>query len=92
MWLLSERGTTNAIFIVCHLQREQLTAKKPVYMAFMDLEKKACLSNVMFWAMHKIGIDKWLVQLIQSMYEDVGSRVRVDDGYSQEIGYRVGVP
>ena len=32
------------------------------------------------------GIDKWLVHLVQSMYKDVGSRVRVDDGYSEEIG------
>ena len=25
------------------LQKKQLTANKPVYMAFVDLEKKACL-------------------------------------------------
>ena len=37
------------------------------------------------WAM-------WLVHLVQSMYKDVGSRVRVDDVYSEEIGVRVGVP
>ena len=42
--------------------------------------------------MHKLGIDKWLVQLAQSMYKDVESRVRVDDGYSKEFGIRVGVP
>ena len=42
--------------------------------------------------MHTLGLDKWLVQLIRSMYKDVGSRVRVDDGYSKEIGIRVGVP
>ena len=41
--------------------------------------------------MHKLGIDKWLVHLVQSMYKDVGSRVRIDDGYSQEFGVRVGV-
>ena len=46
----------------------------------------------MWWAMHKLGIDKWLVHLVQSMNKDVGSRVRVDDGYSEEIGVRVGVP
>ena len=40
---MSVRGTTNAIFIVHQLQKKQLTAKKPVYMAFVDLEKKACL-------------------------------------------------
>ena len=40
----------------------------------------------MWWAMYKFGIDKWLVHLVQSMYKDVGSRVRVDDGYSEEFG------
>ena len=42
--------------------------------------------------MHKLGIDKWLVHLVQSMYKDVESRVRVDDGYSEEIGVPVSVP
>ena len=41
--------------------------------------------------MHRLGIDKWLVHLVQSMYNDVGSRVRVDDGDSEEIDVRVGV-
>ena len=41
--------------------------------------------------MHKLGIDKWLVHLAQSMYKDVGSRVRVDDVCSKEFGVRVGV-
>ena len=41
--------------------------------------------------MHQLGIYRWLVHLVQSMYKDVGSRVRVDDGYSEEIGVRVGV-
>ena len=58
-------------------------------MAFVDLEKKACLRDVMWWAMHKLGIDKWFVHLVQSMYKDVGSRIRVDDGYSEEFGVRV---
>ena len=37
------------------------------------------------------GIDKWLVHLVQSMYKDVRSRVRVGDGYSEEFGVGVGV-
>ena len=45
----------------------------------------------MWWAMHKLGIDKWLVHLVQSMHKDVGSSVRVDDGYREEFGVRVGV-
>ena len=38
--------------------------------------------------MRKHGIDEWLVQ---SMFMDVRSRVRVGDGYSEEFGVGVGV-
>ena len=41
--------------------------------------------------MHKLGIDEWLVRLVQTMYKDVRSRVRVGDGYSEEFGVGVGV-
>ena len=41
--------------------------------------------------MRKLGIDEWLVRLVQSMYKDVRSRVRVDDGYSEEFGVGAGV-
>ena len=41
--------------------------------------------------MRKLGIDEWLVRLVQSMYKDVRSRVRVGDGYSEEFGVGVGV-
>ena len=47
--------------------------------------------DVNWWAMHKLGIDEWLVRLVQSMYKDVRSRVRVGDGYSEEFGVGVGV-
>ena len=60
-------------------------------MAFVDLEKEACSLDAMWWEMYKLGIDKWLVHLVQSMYKDVGSRVRVGDGYSEDIDVRVSV-
>ena len=41
--------------------------------------------------MRKLGIDEWLVHLVQSMYKDVRSRVRAGDGYSKEFGVGVGV-
>ena len=41
--------------------------------------------------MRKLGIDEWLVRLVQSMYKDVRNRVRVGDGYSEEFGVGVGV-
>ena len=90
---MSGRGTTDAIFIVRQLQEKHLTAKKTLYMAFVDLEKAfdRVLGDVIWWAMRKLGIDKWLVHLVQSMYTDVRSRVRVGNGYSEEFGVAVGV-
>ena len=38
-------GTSDAIFIVCQLQEKHLIANKPLYMAFVYLEKKAFLSG-----------------------------------------------
>ena len=90
---MSGRGTTDAIFIVRQLQEKPLAANKPLYMAFVDLEKAfdRVPWDVIWWAMRKLGIDEWLVRLVQSMYKDVRSRVRVGDGHSEEFGVGVGV-
>ena len=90
---MSGRGTTDAIFIVCQLQEKHLAANKPLYMAFVDLEKAfdRVPQDVIWWSMRKLGIDEWLVCLVQSMYKDVRSRVRVGNGYSEEFGIGVGV-
>ena len=79
-------GTTDAIFIVCQLQEMHLIANKPLYMAFVYLEKKAfdCVHRDFIWlAMPTLGTDEWLVYLVQSMCKGVRSRVRVGDGYCQ---------
>ena len=90
---VSGRGTTEVIFIVRQLQEKQLAANKPLYMAFVDLEKAFdhVPRDVIWWAMRKLGIDEWLVCLVQSIYQDVRSRVRVGDGYCEEFGVGVGV-
>ena len=70
-----------------------LAANNPLYMAFVDLEKAfdRYPRDVIWWAMHKLGIDEWLVRLFQPMQKDVRSRVRVENGYSEEFGVGVGV-
>ena len=90
---MSGRGTTDAIFIVHQLREKHLAANRPLYMAFVDLEKAfdGVPRDVIWWAMRKLGIDEWLVRLVQSMYKDVRSRVRVGFGYSEEFGVGVGV-
>ena len=79
-------GTTDAIIIVRQLQEKHLITNKPLYMAFVYLWKKAfdCVHQVFIWlAMPTLGTEEWLVRLVQSMYKNVKSRVRVGDGYCQ---------
>ena len=57
-----------------------------VFLRFGFLEVRLCLACDFFFC-----IDEWLVRLVQSMYKDVRSRVRVGDGYSEEFGVGVGV-
>ena len=77
-------GTTDAICIVCQLQEKHLIANKPLYMAFVYLEKKAfdCVhQDFICLTMPTLGTDEWLVHLVLSMFKNVRSRIRVSDGY-----------
>ena len=87
------RGTTDAIFILRQLQVKHLVAGKPLYLAFIDLEKAfdRVPREVIWWSMRKLKIDEWLVRIVQSMYKEVRSRVRVGDEYSNSFDVRVGV-
>ena len=87
------RGTTDAIFIVRQMQEKYLAANKPLYLAFVDLEKAfdRVPREVIWWSMRKLGVDEWLIRLVQSMYANVRSRVRVGDEYSEEFNVGVGV-
>ena len=84
--LLLGCGTTDAIFIVRQLQEKHLIANKPLYMAFVYLEKKAfdyVHQDFIWLAMPTRGTEEWLVHLVQSMYKGVRSQVSVGDGYCQ---------
>ena len=79
-------GTTDAIFIERQLQEKHLIANKPLYMAFVYLEKKAfdCVHQDFIWlSMPTLVTEDWLVHLVKSMNKDVRSRVRIGDGYCQ---------
>ena len=63
------RGTTDAIFILRQLQEKHLDRKLPLYFAFVDLEKAfdRVPRKVIWWAMRKLGVEEWLVKLVQAM-------------------------
>ena len=67
--------------------------KKPLYFAFVDLEKAfdGVPRKVLWWALRSLGVEEWAVRVIQGMYVDVKSLVRVNSQYSKEFGVGVGV-
>ena len=57
------KGTTDAIFIVRQLQEKYLAAQKPLYLAFVDLEKAfdRVPRKVLWWALRSLGVEEWVV-------------------------------
>ena len=87
------RGTTDAIFLLRQLQEKYLGKRKNLYLAFVELEKAfdRVPRRVVWWAMRKLGVDERLVKIVQSMYTNARSRVRVNDSLSEEFSVKVGV-
>ena len=87
------RGTTDAIFVVQQLQENFLAVNKRLYMAYVDLEKAFdCVPlKVIWWALRKLGVEEWIVRLVQGMYTNAQSRVRVGEGFSKEFEVKVRV-
>ena len=93
------RGTTDAIFIIRQLQEKYLSRKDlndknlTLFFAFVDLEKAfdRVPRKVLWWAMRKVGVEEWIVRLVQAMYNNARSRVRVGSEYSEEFEVGVGV-
>ena len=81
------RGTTDTIFVVRQLQEKYLATKKRLYMAFVDLEKAfdRVPQKVIWWVLRKVGVEDWIVRLMQGMYANARSRVHVGEGYSEEM-------
>ena len=78
----------------CKKSKEKyLAANKRLYMAFVDLEKAfdRVPRKVIWWALRKLGVDEWIVRLVQGMYSNARSHVRVGEGYSEEFEVKVGV-
>ena len=87
------RGTTDAIFTVRQLQEKHIAANKRLYFSFVDLEKAfdRVPRKVLWWALRSLGVKEWAVRVVQGMYTNARSRVRVNGQYSEEFGMQVGV-
>jgi len=60
------KGTTDTIFIVRQMQEKFRAKGKKLYFGFVDLEKAfdRVLTEVIRWAMHKLGVEEWLVSAV----------------------------
>ena len=87
------RGTTDAIFILRRLQEKYLAKNRKLYFAFNELEKAfdQVPRKVIWWVMRKLGVEEWIVEFVQAMYNNTRSKVRVIKTYSDEFGVKVGV-
>ena len=53
--------------------------KKNIYFAFVGLENTFdCVTCIiLWWAMWKLKINEWIIQIIKSMYDNVHLKVRI---------------
>ena len=89
------RGTTDAIFIIRQLQEKFLSRKDlndknlTVLCSLLLLIWRKVFDcvprKVLWWAMRKVGVEEWLVRLVQAMYNNAPSRVRVGSEYSSKL-------
>ena len=80
-------GTTNPIFILRQLQKKYSARKKNLHYAFVGLELDfdRVPGDAIWWALKKLGIEEWLVKIVQSMYRKVQSCVRINGPFSHDF-------
>jgi len=76
------------------IQEKYLGKQKELYFIFADLEKAFdCVPRkVLRWAMHKLGIEEWLIKTVKAMYSNTRSCVRVNGQFSSWFDIQVGLP
>jgi len=86
-------GATDAIFTVRQMQENFRVKGKKLYFGFVDLEKAfdRVLREVIRWAMHKLGVQEWLVLAVMSMYTGAKTVVRTVYGNSSAFEVKVGM-
>ena len=90
---MSARITKDATVIVRPLKEKFHTINKTVCMSCVNLEKafNHVPRRAIWWALRTLGIEEWLVRLIQNMCENARYRVRVGCNLSEEFNVKVGV-
>ena len=74
---MQERGSTDAISSFCFGQSKKAFYRVP--------------RQVLWWAMRRLGVDEWIIQFVQAMYHNVGSKVHIENRFSDSFCVNVGV-
>ena len=84
---------TDAIFVVCQVQERFMDKKRPLFFAFVDLEKAfdRVPCAVLEWSLRELIVDNWFIKVIMSMYKNAKSLVRVNGKLGEEFEVKVGV-
>ena len=87
------KGTMDAIFIARQVQEKFLAKKKDLYFTFVDLEKAfdRVPRQVVKWALRKVGVEEWIIQVVMSMYENAKSAVNINGTIGKAFPVKVGV-
>jgi len=66
--IMKGKGTTDAIFMARQMEENFRLKGKKLYFGFADLEKAfdRVPREVISWAMHKLGVEEWLVSAFGS--------------------------
>jgi len=89
----SGKGNTDAIFMARQMQENFRVKGKKFYFGFVDLEKAfdRVPREAISWAMHKLGVEEWLVSAVMSMYSGAKTVVRTVYGNSKSFEVKVGM-
>ena len=81
------------LLMLRQLQEKYLGKNKKLYFSFIDLEEALdrVPREVIWWAMCRLGVEEWLVLVVESMYENARSCVRVNSSFSDVFDVKVGV-
>ena len=87
------KGTTDAIAVVRQVQERFMNKKRPLFFAFVNLEKvfDRVPRAVLEWSLRELIVDDWLIKVIMSMYKNERSLVRVNGKLGKEFEVKVGV-
>ena len=90
---LAGRSTSDAILIVRQLQEKYGAKKKKLFHIFVDLEKAfdKVPREAVTWALRRKGVPERLVRLVNMLYENSTSKVKVAGVLSHEFPIKVGV-